>query len=753
MFENIMKTISNSKNSKTINEAGAIELDVMLKRLKKAVDEETYKQIINYIAENLVSVNTLEKVFGLKKSLGGNLVRSIVAEGLAEEIKKVPRMIVVNDKFKKDPRFSKYLEDEKETLAQTGKISQIDDKKIKKFRTVVPKNGSKFEKFVTSVMKNMRAQARKMTNTSIILTGDPGTGKTSSIKMLANLLGLEIITIEAPHLVEEHIINVPIVVSRGTKEEKLNLGYEESEDGGFELVTTESNLVTILKKKRRLTDAEWQKALKSNKNILMPLYKKYEKLIKTIREQFFAILFVDEFYRTGNKRIQNLMRGILNGHIGKDTIPPRVYIIYASNMNDEGLDEVPLNNQFQDIEFNNLDKDDWFAYIKGKFVEIVDENGNVLTDEEIKQLEEQGIEPNVEERVDEKVLNPTWFNNIYKVLDEDDLGKRDTSTDVRLSPRRMEEIIKYVSANTPPKSKEQVRQVLTYLKTNFYNYLDNTISAYFYIKFADAYLKTVEETSDIDISDIDRYSYLPARQWKEALANIIETSFELGDEIKYPPVILGAPGIGKTTHIKTLVAKYKMNLIVFEAPELNPDDVIGIPLPGKDNQTLKFTKPPLYDRYKEQYDNPDEFFERAEKVPITKEEVRTIQLSKARLKIGQTVYDIGCGSGSISVEASFQIESNGKVLAIDYDENAIELTKKNLKKFNLSNVSVIFGNAKEKILDLEEADVIFIGTIRDLPTMSAALRAAEMGILVFLLMVVSFSLEFSPLLMITKHHQ
>ena len=106
---------------------------------------------------------------------------------------------------------------------------------------------------------------------------------------------------------------------------------------------------------------------------------------------------------------------------------------------------------------------------------------------------------------------------------------------------------------------------------------------------------------------------------------------------------------------------------------------------------------------------PDEYFERAEKVPITKEEVRTIQLSKARLNVGQTVYDVGCGSGSISIEAAFQIESSGKVLAIDYDENAVELTKKNLKKFNISNVSVIFGNAKEKILDLEEADVIFIG--------------------------------------------
>ncbi|HUU48259.1 MAG TPA: precorrin-6Y C5,15-methyltransferase (decarboxylating) subunit CbiT [Nitrosopumilaceae archaeon] len=106
---------------------------------------------------------------------------------------------------------------------------------------------------------------------------------------------------------------------------------------------------------------------------------------------------------------------------------------------------------------------------------------------------------------------------------------------------------------------------------------------------------------------------------------------------------------------------------------------------------------------------PDEFFERAEKVPITKEEVRAIQLSKARLSPGQTVFDIGCGSGSISIEAAIQIENSGKVMAIDYDFNAIELTKKNIEKFGVSNISVIFGNAKEKILELGIADVIFIG--------------------------------------------
>jgi len=105
---------------------------------------------------------------------------------------------------------------------------------------------------------------------------------------------------------------------------------------------------------------------------------------------------------------------------------------------------------------------------------------------------------------------------------------------------------------------------------------------------------------------------------------------------------------------------------------------------------------------------PDDAFERSENVPITKEEVRVIQISKARLCPGYTVYDIGCGSGSISIEAAIQVES-GKVIAIDYDVNAIELTKKNIEKFGLTNISVIFGNAKEKIPELDLADAIFVG--------------------------------------------
>ncbi len=106
---------------------------------------------------------------------------------------------------------------------------------------------------------------------------------------------------------------------------------------------------------------------------------------------------------------------------------------------------------------------------------------------------------------------------------------------------------------------------------------------------------------------------------------------------------------------------------------------------------------------------PDENFERIDDVPITKEEIRTLQISKARLSPGFTVYDIGCGSGSISVEAALQVESSGKVYAVDVDPKAVELTKKNLEKFGILNVSVVLGNAIDKISELPETNAIFIG--------------------------------------------
>ena len=106
---------------------------------------------------------------------------------------------------------------------------------------------------------------------------------------------------------------------------------------------------------------------------------------------------------------------------------------------------------------------------------------------------------------------------------------------------------------------------------------------------------------------------------------------------------------------------------------------------------------------------PDEEFERTESVPITKEEIRAIQISKGRLSAGQTVLDIGCGSGSVTIEAAIQVEESGKVIGVDIDPNAIELTEKNLKKFGITNYTLIEGNAKDKISELPKVDTIFIG--------------------------------------------
>lgn len=106
---------------------------------------------------------------------------------------------------------------------------------------------------------------------------------------------------------------------------------------------------------------------------------------------------------------------------------------------------------------------------------------------------------------------------------------------------------------------------------------------------------------------------------------------------------------------------------------------------------------------------PDEMFERLSSVPITKEEVRAIQISKARLKEGYTIYDIGSGSGSVSVEAAIQAGPSGTILAVDRDPAAVKLTRANASKFGLDNIRAISGEAAEVIPSLPVADAIFVG--------------------------------------------
>lgn len=105
---------------------------------------------------------------------------------------------------------------------------------------------------------------------------------------------------------------------------------------------------------------------------------------------------------------------------------------------------------------------------------------------------------------------------------------------------------------------------------------------------------------------------------------------------------------------------------------------------------------------------PDELFDRVDKVPITKEEIRSIIISKLRLKEGFESIDIGCGSGSISIELAIQTKTS--VYAIDSDKNAIDLTEQNTSKFGLQNkIKTTLGLAQEILPNLPYVDAIVIG--------------------------------------------
>ena len=103
----------------------------------------------------------------------------------------------------------------------------------------------------------------------------------------------------------------------------------------------------------------------------------------------------------------------------------------------------------------------------------------------------------------------------------------------------------------------------------------------------------------------------------------------------------------------------------------------------------------------------DEEFIRA-KVPMTKSEVRSISLSKLRLTEDSVMYDIGAGTGSISIEAALQAPE-GFVYAIEKKEEACALIEENKRKFHTANIEVVSGLAPEALEDLPVPTHAFIG--------------------------------------------
>lgn len=93
---------------------------------------------------------------------------------------------------------------------------------------------------------------------------------------------------------------------------------------------------------------------------------------------------------------------------------------------------------------------------------------------------------------------------------------------------------------------------------------------------------------------------------------------------------------------------------------------------------------------------------------MTKEEVRVITLAKARLAPGQIVWDIGAGTGSLSVEAALQVPG-GLVYAIERNPEGITLIKQNSSAFQLDHLRLIEGEAPEALADLPDPDRVLVG--------------------------------------------
>ena len=107
---------------------------------------------------------------------------------------------------------------------------------------------------------------------------------------------------------------------------------------------------------------------------------------------------------------------------------------------------------------------------------------------------------------------------------------------------------------------------------------------------------------------------------------------------------------------------------------------------------------------------PDDAFEqrRPNKGQITKREVRAVSLYSLGLRHDSVVWDIGAGTGSVSVEAAL-IASEGQIYAIERDTDSLPLLEANVVNLGSDNIHIVNGEAPAALKSLPNPDSVFVG--------------------------------------------
>lgn len=121
---------------------------------------------------------------------------------------------------------------------------------------------------------------------------------------------------------------------------------------------------------------------------------------------------------------------------------------------------------------------------------------------------------------------------------------------------------------------------------------------------------------------------------------------------------------------------------------------------------------------------PDEAFARADGIPMTKQAVRAQILAGLAVKPGDTAWDVGAGTGSVSIELAFA-NGGAPVYAVECLPEACALIRDNCRRHGAWNVRVVEGTAPEALEQLPAPDLVFVGGSRGhlAPILDRALAA------------------------------